>query len=124
LADEEAIELGSEEANSTAPVNISRPHLQRNDSSSVRSRGGERHITAEDLEDVVLNIKEKKYLAPLTLGSRSFLAPGTETPAIQLTPTATAPAPVLMPAGTEAKSTNSRAPLPKEHTVFALGGSS
>jgi hypothetical protein len=182
LADEEAIEFDSVEVNSTsAPVNISRPRLLRNDSSSVRSRGRERHITPDDLEKMVLTIKEKKDLAPLTL-THSFLASVAETPVTEVTPTVTAPEPT--PAGDGAKSTNSdtsdksspavnsdsasgmsersttsvvrgfspshisssyrsipllnapssipksslasnsRAPLPKKHTVFALGGSS
>jgi len=180
LADEEAIEFDSEEANSTsAPVNISRPRLQRNDSSCVRSRGRERHITPDDLEKMVLTIKEKKDLAPLTLPTHSFLAPVTKTPAADLTPTApvaaesegktinsdassdkSSPAvnsdsasgmsersttsvvrgfspsrisssyrsiPLLDAPSSIPKSSlasNTRAPLPKKHTVFALGGSS
>jgi hypothetical protein len=133
---------------------------------------------------MVLTIKEKKDLAPLSLPTYSFLAPITKTPA-DLTPTAPAPTPA--PAEIEGKSTNSDAssdksspavnsdsasgmsersttsvvrgfspshisssyrsipllnapssipesslasntyapaPLPKKHTVFALGGSS
>jgi Protein of unknown function (DUF3295)/Fungal protein of unknown function (DUF1752) len=77
LADEEAIEFDSEEATSTsAPVNISRPRIERQDScGSTRSRGRERHITPDDLEKMVITIKEKKDLLPLEISTHSYLAP-------------------------------------------------
>lgn len=77
MADEEAIEFDSEEATSTsAPVNISRPRIQRQDScASTRSRGRERHITPDDLEKMVITIKEKKDLEPLEIGRLSYLTP-------------------------------------------------
>lgn len=66
LADEEALEFDSDNT-STAPLDISQPHIQRQDSSHSRSRGRERHITPDDLEKMVITIKEKKDLTPLTL---------------------------------------------------------
>jgi hypothetical protein len=97
LADEEAIEFDSEEASSTsAPLKITRPHLERQDSSTIRSRGRERHITPDDLEKMVYTIKEKKDLEPLTIRTHpSFtrLASVAEIPTP--TPTATIPIPTV-----------------------------
>lgn len=64
VADDEAIELITE----SNPVEILRPHIQRQDScASSRSRGRERHITSGDLEKMVVTIiKEKEpNLSPL-----------------------------------------------------------
>lgn len=73
---EEAIASDNEESSSTsAPLNIARPKIQRQDSGSTRSRGRERHITPDDLEKMVITIKEKKDLEPLALSTHSYLAP-------------------------------------------------
>ncbi|KAH8164077.1 hypothetical protein CIB48_g4176 [Xylaria polymorpha] len=64
IADEEAIELTTE----SDPVEIFRPHIQRQDScASSRSRGRERHITSGDLEKMVVTIIQEKVpnLSPL-----------------------------------------------------------
>ncbi|KAI0407230.1 DUF1752-domain-containing protein [Xylaria palmicola] len=64
VADEEAIELTTE----SDPVEIYRPHIQRQDScGSSRSRGRERHITSGDLEKMVVTIIKEKVpnLSPL-----------------------------------------------------------
>lgn len=50
----------------TAPLNIRRPRLRRDDSMLSRSRGTEKHITSLGLEKMVLSIKEKKDLEPLS----------------------------------------------------------
>jgi len=44
----------------------SRPDLRRHNSSESRSRGKEKHITPIDLEKIVISIKEKKDLEPLS----------------------------------------------------------
>jgi hypothetical protein len=74
--DEEAIEFdGDESASTSAPLEIARPRIQRHDSGSNRSRGCERHITPEDLEKMVITIKEKKDLEPLDISIPSYLEP-------------------------------------------------
>lgn len=77
LADEEALEFDSDNTSSStsAPLDISCPHIQRQDSLHSRSRGRERHITPDDLEKMVITIKEKKNLEPLPLSTHSYLAP-------------------------------------------------
>ncbi len=50
----------------TAPLNIRRPRSRGDDSTLSRSRGTEKHITSLGLEKMVLNIKEKKDLEPLS----------------------------------------------------------
>ncbi|ESZ89785.1 hypothetical protein SBOR_9831 [Sclerotinia borealis F-4128] len=72
IADEEAIEF--EESTDGSSVDISHPQIQRQDSCNSRSRGRERHITPDDLEKMVITIKEKKDLAPLTM-TTPYLAP-------------------------------------------------
>ncbi|KAI0183789.1 hypothetical protein EV127DRAFT_255504 [Xylaria flabelliformis] len=64
VVDEEAIELTTE----SDPVEIFRPHIQRQDScASSRSRGRERHITSGHLEKMVVTIIKEKVpnLSPL-----------------------------------------------------------
>jgi hypothetical protein len=96
LADEEAIEFDSEEVNSTsAPLKITRLHLERQASSTIRNRGRERHITPDDLEKMVFTIKKRKHLESLTIRTHpSFtrLASVAEIP----TPTATIPIPTVV----------------------------
>ncbi|TGO39047.1 hypothetical protein BHYA_0061g00020 [Botrytis hyacinthi] len=72
LVDEEAIEF--EEGSDSSPLDISHRQIHRQDSCNSRSRGKERHITPDDLEKMVITIKEKKDLAPLTI-STPYLAP-------------------------------------------------
>lgn len=61
IADDEAVEFTSE----SAPVDIVRPRIRRQDScTSSRSRGKERHITSDNLEKMVVSIVHKKE--PLT----------------------------------------------------------
>jgi hypothetical protein len=96
LVDEEALEFESDNTSSStsAPLDISQPHIQRQDSVNSRSRGRERHITPDDLEKMVITIKEKKDLEPLALSTHSYLAPlhldthqqATATTEITLTP--------------------------------------
>jgi hypothetical protein len=71
LADEHVVEFDSESSSTSAPLEISRPQAGR------QSRGRERHITPDDLEKMVITIKEKKDLKPLDL-SISSLAPPPE----------------------------------------------
>ncbi|KAI0198543.1 DUF1752-domain-containing protein [Astrocystis sublimbata] len=64
VADEEALELTTE----SEPLEIVRPHIQRQDScASSRSRGRERHITSGHLEKMVVSIIQEKEpnLSPL-----------------------------------------------------------
>lgn len=64
VADDEAVDFTSEES----AMDIIRPRIKRQDScASSRSRGRERHITADDFEKIVVSIvKEKQPLsAPL-----------------------------------------------------------
>ncbi|KAG0645940.1 Uncharacterized protein D0Z07_8030 [Hyphodiscus hymeniophilus] len=77
LVDEEALEFESDNTSSStsAPLDISRPQIQRQDSVNSRSRGRERHITPDDLEKMVITIKEKKVLQPLAHSTHSYLAP-------------------------------------------------
>ncbi|APA15500.1 hypothetical protein SS1G_13443 [Sclerotinia sclerotiorum 1980 UF-70] len=72
VVDEEAIEF--EESTDASPLDISHPQIHRQDSCNSRSRGRERHITPNDLEKMVITIKEKKDLAPLTI-TTPYLAP-------------------------------------------------
>ncbi|EGS19934.1 uncharacterized protein CTHT_0044270 [Thermochaetoides thermophila DSM 1495] len=61
VADEEAVDFGTE----SAPVDIVRPRIRRQDScASSRSRGNQRHITSDELEKMVVSIMESKE--PLT----------------------------------------------------------
>lgn len=70
--DEEAIESDNEESASTsAPLTTMTPHVRRQDSDCNRSRGKERHITPDDLEKMVITIKDLK---PLTGSIHSYLA--------------------------------------------------
>lgn len=70
VADEEAVDFTTE----SAPMDIVRPRIQRQDScASSRSRGRERHITSDELEKMVLSIVEAKepLNAPLPIIPRS-----------------------------------------------------
>jgi hypothetical protein len=77
LADDEALEFDSDNTSSSTskPLDISHPYIRREDSVHSRSRGRERHITPDDLEKMVITIKEKKDLEPLSLSTHSYLAP-------------------------------------------------
>ncbi|PVH74934.1 DUF1752-domain-containing protein [Cadophora sp. DSE1049] len=76
LVDEEALEFDSDNTptSASAPADISHPQIQRQDSVHSRSRGRERHITPDDLEKMIITIKEKKDLKPLSLSDHSHLA--------------------------------------------------
>jgi hypothetical protein len=77
LADEEALEFdtANTSASTSAALDISHPQIRRQDSIHSRSRGRERHITPDDLEKMVITIKEKKDLEPLPFSTHSYLAP-------------------------------------------------
>lgn len=77
IQDDDALEFDSN--SSSSPLDISRPHIARQESLCNRSRGRERHITPDDLEKMVIAIKEKKDLEPLSLSTHSYLAPLAET---------------------------------------------
>lgn len=100
LADEEALEFDSDNTSSStsAPLDISRPYIQRQDSLNSRSRGRERHITPDDLEKMVITIKEKKNLEPLSFSTHSYLAPLPEKTTAPQTAVATEqlPAPTIV----------------------------
>ncbi|EHK98963.1 hypothetical protein M7I_5254 [Glarea lozoyensis 74030] len=106
LADEEAIEFDTDSSSDSTCGAVNIPfQTQRTDSISSRvSRGRERHITPDDLEKMVITIKEKKTLyEPLALSTHSYLAPQpkqTSTPQ----PTATIPAEELSSAAESASS--------------------
>ncbi|KAF9876106.1 hypothetical protein CkaCkLH20_06552 [Colletotrichum karsti] len=74
---EEAVEFTS----NSAPLDI-RPQIQRQDSSaSNRSRGKERHITADDFEKMVVTIiKHEPLSAPLPQIASPYMPPQKETP--------------------------------------------
>ncbi|KAN0119954.1 DUF1752 domain containing protein [Hyaloscypha variabilis] len=82
LADEEALEFDTDNTSTStsAPVDITRPQIQRQDSVHSRSRGRERHITPDDLEKMVITIKEKKDLEPLSLSNLPLAPLATITP--------------------------------------------
>ncbi|KAM7216145.1 Protein of unknown function (DUF3295) domain containing protein [Rhypophila decipiens] len=70
--DEEAVDFTSD----SAPVDILRPRILRQDScASSRSRGRERHITSDDLEKMVVSIIEAKV--PLTAPLPTISPPST-----------------------------------------------
>jgi len=74
VADEEAVEFTTE----SAPMEIIRPRIRRQDScASSRSRGKERHITSDDLEKMVVSIVTEKE--PLTAPLPEIAAPFTAT---------------------------------------------
>jgi hypothetical protein len=77
------LESESDQTPSTAstfdPLGISRPQIHRQDSVSSRNRGRERHITPDDLEKMVITIKEKKDLEPITLNIQPYSPPTTIT---------------------------------------------
>jgi hypothetical protein len=76
LGDEEALEFDSDNTSTPAspPADISHPQIQRQDSFHSRSRGRERHITPDDLKKMIITIKEKKDLKPLSISNYSYLA--------------------------------------------------
>ena len=76
LVDEEALEFDSDNTSTSASAlaDISHPQVQRQDSVHSRSRGRERHINPDDLEKMIITIKEKKDLKPLALSDHPYLA--------------------------------------------------
>ncbi|KAG4028316.1 hypothetical protein MFRU_022g00360 [Monilinia fructicola] len=105
LVDEEAIEF--EESTDASPLDISHPQIQRQDSCNGRSRGRERHITPDDLEKMVITIKEKKDLAPLTI-TTPYLAPLAERIPEFIQPKYQSPTPAMV--ANDSLSINSSAP--------------
>ncbi|KAJ5054046.1 uncharacterized protein L3040_000331 [Drepanopeziza brunnea f. sp. 'multigermtubi'] len=65
LNDDEVLEFESDSSSSSDPVEIHPGTIRHHDLPS-RSRGRERHITPDDLEKMVITIKEKKDLEPLS----------------------------------------------------------
>ncbi|KAH0548581.1 hypothetical protein GP486_007875 [Trichoglossum hirsutum] len=95
-------------------VDIKRPPLPRRESTESRSRGKEKHITSLHLERMVMTIKEKKDLEPLS--PRRSTAPAraaqgttdTTTPRPPTTPTVTKPSlPTTITTITTTTTTNS-----------------
>ncbi|KAK3939087.1 hypothetical protein QBC46DRAFT_154153 [Diplogelasinospora grovesii] len=75
VADEEAVDFTTE----SAPVDILRPRIRRQDScASSRSRGRERHITSDDLSKMVVTIIESKIPLNAPLPDIPALSPPTE----------------------------------------------
>lgn len=114
LADEEALEFDTDSAtgSTSAPLDIQHPQIYRQDSVTSRSRGRERHITPDDLEKMVMNIKEQTIIEPLSLSTHSYLA--TPPPTIiqpqqvsELSPQIPMPSAVKKPSVTEAAPSNS-----------------
>ncbi|CAL3962611.1 unnamed protein product [Diplocarpon coronariae] len=92
LTDEEAVEVESDLGlSSTSAALDIQPAIRRHDSHS-RSRGRERHITPDDLEKMVITIKEKKDLEPLSPGIHTYLAPRVPPPPQIVEPAAPAEA--------------------------------
>jgi len=76
-SDEEAVDFTSE----SAPLDILRPRIRRQDScASSRSRGKERHITSDDLEKMVVSIVEAKVPLNAPLPNISLSPPAQEKP--------------------------------------------
>jgi hypothetical protein len=72
IADEEAVEFTAE----SAPVDIVRPRIRRQDScASSRSRGRERHISSDYLEKMVASIIEAKEPLTAPLPNISYSSP-------------------------------------------------
>jgi hypothetical protein len=78
--DEEAIEFDTDSSSGMNCRAVDIPfQTQRADSVCSRvSRGRERHITPDDLEKMVITIKEKKTIAPLESSINSYLTPHPE----------------------------------------------
>lgn len=82
VADEEAVDLSSEQA----PLDIVRPRILRQDScASSRSRGRERHITSDELEKMVVQIMDGKaplqpieYTLPASIEEKPSCPPDSE----------------------------------------------
>ncbi|KAI5254057.1 DUF1752-domain-containing protein [Aureobasidium subglaciale] len=102
-------ESDEEDVSSLLPSPMVRPELRRSESSEHRSRGRQQnHITPIDLEKMVMSIKEKKSLEPLSALSMpppamsvSPPAEDNQTPTVTKTTLSTpapAPAPVSAPA--------------------------
>jgi hypothetical protein len=73
LVVEEAIKFDNDVASTSA--SLTRTRVRRQDSGCNRSRGNEKHITPDDLEKMVITIKEEKDLEPLTMSNQPYIAP-------------------------------------------------
>ncbi|KAJ5225615.1 hypothetical protein N7468_006840 [Penicillium chermesinum] len=83
-----------------------RPAVVREDSLASLGRGKEKHITSLDLERMVLNIKEKKNLEPLT----PMVEPAA--PVVDITPRPSTPTPVAAAVPTPRQIPNMSRPSP------------
>ena len=91
-------ESDQEDVSSSMPSPIVRPELRRSESSERRNRSRQNHITPIDLEKMVISIKEKKSLEPLSaLSMPSPAVPASLSPHDHHTPTAANPAPPTPP---------------------------
>ncbi|KAG9762491.1 DUF1752-domain-containing protein, partial [Aureobasidium melanogenum] len=109
-------ESDEEDVSSLLPSPVVRPELRRSESSEHRSRGRQQnHITPIDLEKMVISIKEKKSLEPLSALSMPSPAMPSPTPSDdRQTPTATKPttsAPALSSAPTPVPALVSEKPV-------------
>ncbi|TAQ88604.1 hypothetical protein B7494_g3068 [Chlorociboria aeruginascens] len=118
LPDDDVLEFDHGSSSSiSAPLDISRPQIQRQDSMNSRSRGRERHITPDDLEKMVITIKEKKNLEPLNISIHAYMAPPMKT----TTEIATTPADSRSPESTTRDATPALATLEKTPTSVVRG---
>jgi hypothetical protein len=70
-----AIESDNEKSESTSSSPATtKPSERRQGFGCHRSRGKERHVTPNDLQKLVITIKEKKDLEPLTISNHSYPA--------------------------------------------------
>ncbi|RAK97767.1 uncharacterized protein BO80DRAFT_185972 [Aspergillus ibericus CBS 121593] len=84
-----------------------KPAVVREDSLSSLARGKEKHITSLGLERMVLNIKEKKQLEPL-----SSVMETVDAPIVDITPRPSTPSPATPPSVSTARRTPSPPPFP------------
>ncbi|KAJ5105661.1 hypothetical protein NUU61_003008 [Penicillium alfredii] len=86
-----------------------RPAVVREDSMASLGRGKEKHITSLDLERMVLNIKEKKTLEPLT----PMVEPAA--PVVDITPRPSTPTPTPPSVSTARQVPTYPRPVPQPH---------
>ncbi|GAQ42120.1 hypothetical protein AtubIFM55763_003700 [Aspergillus tubingensis] len=84
-----------------------KPAVVREDSMASLARGKEKHITSLGLERMVLNIKEKKHLEPI-----STVMSTVEPPVVDITPRPSTPTPATPPSVSTARRTPTPPPYP------------
>lgn len=89
-----------------------RPAVVREDSLASLGRGKEKHITSSDLERMVLNIKEKKNLEPLT----PMVEPAAPVVDITPRPSTPTPTPPSVPTSRHVQPFPRPAPQPRQST--------